>query len=213
MVRMIRVLIADDHAVVREGIKRIIEDTGDMTVADEAADGPELIAKATSGTSDVVLMDLAMPGMSGLEALEEIRHQRPALPVLVLSMYGEDQYAVRTVAAGASGYLHKGCPPSEVVEAIRAVAAGRRYITPDVAEQLASHVDAVSAKAPHETLSNREYEVMCLIASGKSVGDIAAELSLSVKTVSTYRSRILEKLDLRHNAEITRYALKHELVE
>jgi DNA-binding NarL/FixJ family response regulator len=210
---MIRVLIADDHAVVREGIKRIIADAADLTVRAEAENGQDLLAKLKAGDCDVVLMDLAMPGMPGLEVLEEIRRQRPRLPVLVLSMYPEDQYAVRTLMAGASGYIHKGSPPDELVAAIRTVAAGRRHITAEVAESLASHVDTVSPKPPHESLSNREYQVLCLIASGKSVGDIAGELSLSVKTVSTYRSRILEKLGLRHNAEITRYAMQHGLVE
>ena len=210
---MIRVLVADDHAVVREGIKRIISSAGDMTVAGEANDGKELLTKVTAGDCDVVLMDLAMPGTSGLEVLQEIRRQSPKLPVLVLSMHPEDQYAVRTLMAGASGYIHKGHPPNELVSAIRTVAAGRKYITAEVAESLASHVDMVSDKPPHESLSNREYQVMCLIALGKSVSDIGRELSLSVKTVSTYRSRVLDKLGLRHNAEITRYAMKHGLVE
>ncbi len=210
---MIRVLVVDDHAVVREGIKRIIEDAGDMTVAGEAADGRELLAMVADDLWDVVLMDLAMPGLPGLEALHDIRSRRPELPVLILSVYPEDQYAVRTLMAGAAGYVNKGRPPDEVVEAIRTVAAGRRYITPEVANSLAARVDKASAKLPHESLSNREYQVMCLIASGKSVGDIAEDLSLSVKTVSTYRSRLLEKLAMRHNAELTRYALQHGLVD
>jgi two-component system invasion response regulator UvrY len=210
---MIRLLIADDHAVVREGIKRIIADTNDITVAGEAADGQALLAMATNDAWDVVLMDLAMPGLPGLEVLQEIRNRKPKLPVLVLSMRPEDQYAVRTLMAGASGYINKGTPPDELVTAIRTVADGRRYITPEVAESLASHVDAVSAKLPHESLSNREYQVMCLIAAGKSVGDIAEELLLSVKTVSTYRRRLLDKLRLRHNAEITRYVIEHGLAE
>lgn len=210
---MIKILIADDHAVVREGIKRIIADTGDMTVAGEAADGRELLAKVMAGDWDVVLLDLAMPGMSGLEVLQDIRRRNPRLPVLVLSMYPEDQYAVRTLMAGASGYIHKGGPPNELVTAIRTAISGRRYITSEVAEKLASHVDAVSNKLPHEGLSNREYQVLCQIASGKSVSDIAQGLSLSVKTVSTYRRRVLEKLELRHNSELIRYAIKHGLVE
>ena len=210
---MIRILIADDHAVVREGIKRIIADIGDITVAGEAADGRELLAMVANDAWDVILMDLAMPGLPGLEVLQDIRSRKPKLPVLVLSMYPEDQYAVRTLMAGASGYINKGTPPDELVTAIRTVAEGRRYITAAVAQSLASHVDTVSAKPPHESLSNREHQVMCLIAAGKSVGDIAEELLLSVKTVSTYRSRILQKLRLRHNAEITRYAMQHGLVE
>ena len=210
---MIKVLIADDHAVVREGLKRIIADAGDITVAGEVGDGQELLATVAAGEWDVVLMDLAMPGMSGLEVLEDIRRQCPQLPVLVLSMYPEDQYAVRTLRVGAAGYIHKGSPPDELIRAIRTVVSGRRYITAEVAETLAAHVDDVSMKLPHEKLSNREYEVLCLIASGKSVSDIAEQLTLSVKTISTYRSRVLEKLGLRHNAELTRYAMTHGLVD
>lgn len=210
---MIRVLVADDHAVVREGIKRIIADAGDMVVTGEVADGRDLLARVTTGEWDVLVMDLAMPGISGLEVLQDLRRQRPNLPILVLSMYPEDQYGVRTLMAGASGYVHKGSPAGEVIQAIRTVASGRRYVTPLVAERLAEVVDRVSEKPAHEALSNREYQIMCLIASGRSVSDIARELSLSVKTVSTYRARLLEKLGLRHNAELTRYALKYGLVE
>jgi two-component system invasion response regulator UvrY len=210
---MINVLIADDHTVVREGIKRIIADQVDMTVAGEAATGPELLAKALGGRWDVVLMDLAMPGSAGLEVLQELRRARPQLPILVLSMYPEDQYAVRALMAGASGYVHKSTPPDQLIAAIRTVLSGHRYVTAEVAESLAAHVDAVSAKPPHQSLSNREYQVMCLLARGKSVSDIARELSLSVKTVSTFRTRILEKMRLHRNAEITRYALQHGLIE
>jgi two-component system invasion response regulator UvrY len=209
---MIRVLVADDHAVVREGIKRIIADAGDMTVAAEAGDGQELLTQLRAKKCDVVLMDLAMPGRPGLEVLRDLRRENPRLPVLILTMYPEDQYAVRTLSAGASGYIHKGSPPDELVAAIRTLASGRRYITANVAEHLASHVDTASSKPPHENLSNREYEVLRLIASGKTVSDIAEELSLSVKTVSTFRSRILEKLGLRNNAEIIRYAVENHLV-
>jgi DNA-binding NarL/FixJ family response regulator len=184
-----------------------------MRVAGEAANGQELLASVTADGWDVVVMDLAMPGIPGLEVLEQIRRQKPHLPVLVLSIYPEDQYAVRAIVAGASGYMNKGTPPDELVAAIRTVVARRRYISPQVAESLAAHVDMVSAKPPHEALSNREYQVLCLIASGQSVSDIGRQLSLSVKTVSTYRSRVLEKLGLRHNAEVTRYAIKHGLVE
>ncbi len=210
---MIRVLIADDHAVVREGVKRIIESADDMVLVGEAADGQELISQVASIPPSVVVMDLSMPGRPGLEILQEIRTAYPQLPVLVLSIHPEDQYAVRTLAAGASGYLNKGSAPGELIEAIRTVVRGRRYISPAVAESLAAHVDKVSAKSSHEKLSNREYEVMCLIARGRSVSDIAEEMSLSVKTISTYRSRLLEKLDLRHNGEITRYAIEHGLVQ
>lgn len=210
---MIRVLIADDHAVVREGIKRILADTEDVSVAGEAKDGPETLAMASEGDWDIVLLDLSMPGSSGIETLKMIRKQNPYLPILVLSIHPEDQYAVRALSAGASGYVQKTSPPSDLVTAIRTVTEGRRYVSSAVSSSLASQVDRLSPKLPHERLSNREFQVMCLIASGKSVGDIARELSLSVKTVSTFRSRILQKLELRHNAEVTRYAILHRLVD
>lgn len=210
---MIRIVIADDHAIVREGIKRTLADTPDLQVIGEASDGSELRALVGKCSADVLVLDLAMPGIPGLELLEEIRSQRPALPILVLSMYPAEQFAVRAIRAGASGYINKASPPSELAAALRVVAAGRRYISPEVAESLATHVDISTKHRPDEILSNREFEVMCLIAQGKSASEIAEVLALSVKTVSTYRSRILEKLGLRHNAEITRYALRHGLVE
>jgi DNA-binding NarL/FixJ family response regulator len=210
---MIQVLIADDHAVVREGIKRIIADTPDVRVAGEAADGQQLLDMVAKGGWDVVLMDLSMPGPSGLDLLKGIRQRAPQLPLLVLTMYPEDQYAVRTLKAGASGYIHKGSPPGEMVEAIRAVSAGRKYISPAVAQCLANHVGEGVEELPHSKLSNREHEVFCLIASGKTVTEIASALALSVKTVSTFRRRVLEKLGLRHNADLTRYAMRHGLIE
>ncbi len=210
---MIRVLIADDHAIVREGIKRTLADTADIQVIGEAGDGQALMALIGSSPAEVAILDLAMPGVPGLELLEDLRRRKPSLPILVLSMYPAEQYAVRAIRAGASGYINKASPPSELIAALRTVASGRRYISPEVADSLASHVDFSTARAPHAKLSNREYEVMCLIAQGKSVSEIAESLTLSVKTVSTYRTRILDKLELRHNAEITRYALKHGLVE
>lgn len=210
---MIKVFVADDHAVVREGIKRILAEAGDITVAGEAASGPELLARACTGSCDVVVMDLAMPGCSGLEALQEFRRLRPRVPILVLSMYPEDQYAVRTITAGATGYLNKSGMPEELVKAVRTLAAGRRYISPEVAEHLASHVDQSSGKAPHEALSNREYQVMCMLAAGRSVSEISQELCLSVKTVSTYRSRILEKMGFHCNAELIRYAIQNQIVD
>jgi two-component system, NarL family, invasion response regulator UvrY len=210
---MIRVLVADDHAVVREGLKRILESAGDMSLIGEAGDGDELLRLIGKVACDVVVLDLAMPGMPGLEALGEIRRRKPQLPVLILSMYPASQYAVRTLTDGASGYLHKGDPPSELVKAIRTVVQGRRYISEPVAEALAAHVDATAGKAPHERLSNREFQILRLIALGRSMREIARELSLSVKTVSTFRSRVLEKLGLTQNAELTRYALKNGLID
>lgn len=210
---MIRILIADDHAVVREGLKRIIADTGDMMVAAEAVDGRELMSHVAKGTFDALLMDLSMPESSGLDMLHEIRRRNPRLPILVLTMYPEDQYAVRAITAGASGYLHKGGDPDEIITALRKVVRGQRFISPQVAEQLARHVDRASPRLPHDRLSNREFEVLCLIGKGKSPGDIARELSLSVKTISTFRRRLAEKLGLRGNADIVRYAIKHGLVD
>lgn len=210
---MIRVLIADDHAVVREGIKRMIDNVDDMVVVAEASDGPALLAHLSTQPGDAIVMDLSMPGMSGLDLLQELRRHKPSPPVVVLSMYPADQYAVRTLAAGASSFLHKGGPPDELIRALRTVVTGRRYVTPEVAELLAAHVDEAADRPPHEKLSNREFQVLCQLASGKSVSAIAAELSLSVKTVSTFRSRIIEKLGFRNNADITRYALERGLLK
>jgi len=210
---MIRVVVADDHAVVREGLKRIIESAGDMMLVGEAASGEELLRELSGWPCDVVVLDLSMPGMSGLDVVREIRQRAPKLPVLVLSMYPEDQYAVRALSDGAVGYIHKGDDPAELVKAIRAAAQGRRYITQAVAECLATHVDATAERLPHERLSNREFQVFKLIAAGKRVSEIARELSLSIKTVSTFRHRVLEKLGMSHNIEIVRYAFKHGLVE
>lgn len=210
---MIRALIADDHAVVREGIRRILEQAQDITVSGEAANGQKLLALVAKANWDVLIMDLSMPGLSGLEALREVRRQRPNLPVLILSMYAEDQYAVRALAAGASGYINKSSPPDDLIKAIRTVVSGRRYISPEVAECLASHVDESSAGAPHERLSNREYQVLRLIASGMSGKAIAKELCLSIKTIGTFRRRVLDKLELRNNADIARYAVQHNLLD
>jgi DNA-binding NarL/FixJ family response regulator len=209
---MIKTLIADDHTVVREGIRRILEQAEDMCVAGEAANGPELLSQVTKGRWDVLIMDLSMPGPPGLEVLEQVRRVRPDLPVLILSMHPEDQYAVRVLAAGASGYINKSSSPDELIKAIRTVASGRRYISSEVAECLASHVDKSGAGAPHERLSNREYHVLRLIASGKGSNAIADELHLSVKTISTFRRRVLDKLGLRNNADIARYAVQHRLL-
>jgi len=208
---MIRVIIADDHAVVREGIRRILADAGDVEVVAEAADGTELLAQLERAPCDVVLLDLSMPGLPGLEALRTIRAVCPSLPILVLSMHPEEQYAARTIRLGASGYLDKAGKPSELIHALRIVAGGSMYVTPPVAEQLVDRARQASSQLPHEALSNREFEVVCLMAAGKKLSDIARELSISVKTVSTFRGRILEKLGLRTTAEIIRYAIEHGL--
>ena len=210
---MLRILIADDHPVFRRGLKQIIQETADMVVAAEAVDGREALLKARTGEYDVVLLDITMPIRNGVDVLSQLKHERPTLPVLMLSMHPEEQYAVRALRAGASGYLTKESAPEELVAAIRKVSTGGKYVSASLAEHLASLVQEKGDPLPHETLSGREYQVMCLIASGKTVSEAARELALSVKTVSTYRARILEKLRLKNTAELIRYAAKNELVE
>jgi DNA-binding NarL/FixJ family response regulator len=209
---MIRVCVVDDHAVVREGLKRIISENAGMVVTAEAADGQEAIKIVQNQPCDVVLLDITMPNKNGMDVLKELRGQLPNLPVLVLSMHAEDQYAVRVLRAGAAGYLTKESAPEKLIQAIRKVVRGGKYVSTTVAEKLVYELSETS-KAPHESLSDREYQVLCMIGSGKTVTDIAAELSLSVKTVSTYRVRILEKLNMKNNAEVTRYAIKEGLVD
>jgi two-component system invasion response regulator UvrY len=210
---MIRILVVDDHAIVREGLKQILADVNDMAVRDEAAGGQEALAKIRSGEFDVVLLDISMPGRSGLEILKEIKAERPKLPVLILSMHAEEQYAVRTLRAGASGYLTKASAPDELIGAIRKVSCGRKYVSSSLAEKLALELDIDTKKPPHATLSDREYQVMLMLASGKSVKEIADELFLSVKTISTYRSRVMEKMNMKKNAELTLYAIQNHLVD
>jgi DNA-binding NarL/FixJ family response regulator len=210
---MIKVIIADDHAIVRKGLKQILEDTDDMIVTDEAANSQEAIDKVRKGTFDVVILDLTMPGRGGVETLKEIKLMKPNLPVLVLSVHPEEQYAMRVLKAGAAGYINKESAPVELIEAIRKVASGRKYITAFLAEKLALNLDTDTVRPVHELLSDREYQVMCEFARGKTITDIAELLNLSTKTISTYRRRILEKMDLKSNAEITRYAIKNGLVD
>jgi DNA-binding NarL/FixJ family response regulator len=210
---MIKVCVVDDHAVVREGLKRIIAENPGMAVTSEAGDGVEALRILQTEPCDIVLLDITMPNKNGLDVLKQIHAETPRLPVLVLSMHGEDQYAVRVLRAGASGYLTKESAPAKLVQAIRKVVRGGKYVSTTLAEKLVFDLDARSAKAPHEVLSDREYQVLCMIASGKTVTIIAEELALSVKTVSTYRVRILEKLNMKNNAELTRYAIKEGLVD
>ena len=210
---MLRILIADDHPLFRRGLKQIITETSDMVVADEAADGREALSKAETGDYDVLLLDITMPFKNGVDVLSQLKNERPTLPVLMLSMHPEEQYAVRVLRAGASGYLTKESAPEELVAAIRKVSTGGKYVSASLAERLASIVQSDGEALPHETLSHREHQVMCLIASGKTVSEAARELSLSVKTISTYRAHILEKLKMKNNAELMRYAIKNQLVE
>ncbi len=209
---MIRILVADDHSVVREGIKQILAGQEDMVVADEAANGQEVLGKVAKKDFDLVLLDISMPGRSGLEVLEELKAIHPRLPVLILSMHPEEQYAVRMLRAGAAGYLTKASAPQELISAIQKVSRGGKYVTVSLAEKLAFELDAGADKPLHERLSNREYQVMLMLASGHSVTEVAEELCLSAKTISTYRTRIMEKMDMKKNAELTLYAVKNNLI-
>ncbi|GMV37444.1 MAG: DNA-binding response regulator [Fimbriimonadales bacterium] len=206
---MIRVLVADDHAVVREGLRRILSTASDMTVVGEAATAQELLQLARQVACDVALVDLSMPGSAGLEVLHELRSLKPGLPIIVLSIHPESQYAVRVIQAGAYAYLGKSVEPSVILQAIRKAYVGERHITEEVGRLLADHVVSARDRPPHELLSDREFQVLEMLAQGKTVTEIAAELSLSAKTVSTYRSRVLAKLGARTNADLTRYALAH----
>jgi len=210
---MIRILIADDHTLVREGLKQILAATSDIVVSGEASNGQDTLKKVRAQDFDLVLLDISLPGISGLDVLKQIKSLKPELPILILSMYPEEQYAVRTLRAGASGYLTKDSASVELIRAIREVAGGKKYITMSLAEKIAVSWDTQEAKQPHETLSDREYQVLCFIASGRTVKEISRMLSLSVKTVSTHRSRLLKKMDLRNNAQLTHYVIKHNLIE
>src|SRR5499427_8795063 len=210
---MIKVCIVDDHAVVREGLKRIISENSGIAVTAEAADGHEALKAIQEQPCDVVLLDITMPKKNGMDVLKELRARLPRLSILVLTMHAEDQYAVRVLRAGAAGYLTKESAPQKLIQAIRKVVRGGKYVSQTLAEKLVYDLNADSSKAAHEILSDREYQVLCMIASGKTVTMIADELELSVKTVSTYRVRILEKLNMKNNAELTRYAIKEGLVD
>ena len=210
---MLRIMIADDHPVVRRGLKQIIEESPDMMVVDEAEDGSDALAKARTGEYDIVLLDISMPGKDGLEVLRQLRNDRSSVPALVLSMYPEAQYAVQALRAGASGYMTKESAPNELVAAIRKVCAGGKYVSASLAERLASYVQKDTETTALEMLSSREYQVMRLIASGRTPTEIARDLCLSVKTVSTYRGRILEKLNLKNSAALTHYAVKNGVID
>ncbi len=208
---MIRLLIADDHPVVREGVRRIVEDCPDMEVVGEAADGDEVLEQLDRTTVDVLLLDIAMPGPGFLQIMERFRAEHRTARVLVLSIQSEDQYALRALRAGAAGYLTKEHSPTELADAIRRIYRGGRYVTATLAEKLAFELDPAAAKEPHESLSDREYQVLCLLGHGKSSKEIAAVLDVSPKTVSTYRARILTKMKLETNADLTRYVVEQHL--
>ena len=210
---MIRVLIADDHTIVRQGLKRILAETPDMNVTGEAENGVEALKKIREGGWDVVLLDVSMPGRNGVDTLKQIVSENRAVRVLILSMYPEDQYAVRLLKAGASGYMTKETAPEELVQAIRKIAQGKKYISPMLAELLLDELDGDSEKLPHERLTDREYQVFRMLGSGRTVSEIAESMSLSVKTISTHRAHILGKMKLKNNAELTLYALQNGLTE
>jgi len=210
---IIEVIIADDHAIVREGLKQILADTKDIVVRGEADCGLATIKLCREHAFHVLLLDISMPDKSGIEVLKQIKKEHPNISVVMLSMHPEDQYAIRALKAGASGYLNKQSAPKELVSAIRQVSVGLKYINASVAQELANHIDEEHQVTLHETLSDREYQTMTMIASGKAVSDIAKELSLSVKTISEYRSRVLLKMKLKNNAELTHYAIKNQLIE
>ena len=210
---MLRILIADDHEIVRKGLVKVLEEALQPIKVDEAINGQETVSKVLKSEYSLVVLDLKMPGKSGLDVLKEIKQHKPKLPVLILSMHPEEQFAVRAIRAGAAGYLTKECAGDELVLAIRKALKGERYISGSLAQILAGELDSDSGKPLHEVLSDREYQVMLMVASGKPVGAIAKELCLSVKTISSYRTNILLKTRMKNNAEITRYAIQNKLVE
>ncbi|HMQ78767.1 MAG TPA: response regulator transcription factor [Ignavibacteria bacterium] len=209
---MIKILIADDHSVVRRGIKQILSDETDMQVLGEASNSDEIFSQLEKQPWDLLILDITMPGKSGLDCLIEIKQKKPELKILILSMHPEEEIAVRAIKTGADGYLNKDSVPGELIRAIKKVINGGKYISSSLAETLIFSVNKDAGKEPHDDLSEREFQVLCLLASGYSLTQIADKFSLSVKTISTYRSRILEKMDLKSNVDLTHYAIKHKLV-
>ena len=210
---MVRILIADDHPVVREGLKKMFEKVSDISIAGEACNGQEVLNKIERNDYDLVLLDISMPGRDGLDILRELRSKRPRLPVLILSIHREEQYAIRALKAGAAGYLTKKSISDELIKAVREVLCGRKYITSTLAEKLASYINDDTEKPIHELLSDREYLVMRMIVKGKTRKEIAEELFLSVNTISTYRARILEKMKMKNSAELIQYAMEKHLTD
>jgi DNA-binding NarL/FixJ family response regulator len=211
---MIRVLLADDHVIVRAGLRELLADTGDVTVTGEAGNGQDVLASVRKHDYDVLVLDMSMPGRSGIELIRQVKDEKPKLRILVLSMHGEAQYAVRAIRAGASGYLTKDSASDQLLAAIRRIAAGGAYVSPETAERLALDFNRPAEDAaPHTLLSDREFQVFQMIVSGRTISDIAGALSLSVKTVSTHKTRIMEKMGLDNQAALVRYAVRHKLVD
>ena len=207
-----RILIADDHEMVRAGIAQFIAEQSDMEVAAQAGTGDEVIRHVRAGNCDIVLLDISMPDKNGIDCLRVIRQSNPSMPVLVLSGYPEERYAINTLRAGASGFISKSAPPAELLKAIRRVAVGRRYVSETAANLITDELANPDGKLAHEALSEREFQIMLKLAAGKTPSDIAAELNLSIKTVSTYRSRLLEKMNCKNNADLTSYAISNGLI-
>lgn len=210
---MIRILLADDHAIIRDGLRQIFAETGDLQVAGEAASGHEVLARVREADWDILLLDLSMPGKSGLELIKQIKAEKPRLPILVLSMHEPEQYAQRALRAGAAGYLNKDSDAPQLIEVVRKVARGGVFVSPEVAEQMARGLMPDAERLPHSLLSDREFQVFRLIAGGTAITDIAWQLSLSVKTVSTHKTRIMQKMNLANHTELVRYALDHRLLD
>jgi two-component system invasion response regulator UvrY len=210
---MIQVLLADDHAIVRAGLKELLADTGDISVVGEAGTGQEALARVREGHYDVIVLDMSMPGRSGVELIKQLKQEKPKLRILILSMHSEAQYAVRALKAGASGYLTKDGAADQLVAAIRRIAGGGAYVSPEAAERLAQDFNRPADAPPHTLLSDREFQVFQAIASGRSITAIADELSLSVKTVSTHKTRIMEKMGIANQVDLVRYAIRHKLVD
>jgi two-component system invasion response regulator UvrY len=210
---MIKIMIVDDHAIVREGLKQIVRQTDDMEVVAEAENGSDMLKILQEKTFDIVLLDISIPGRNGIDYLKDVKQLKPNLPVLILSMHPEEQFAMRALTAGAAGYLTKKSASRELIAAIRKVADGRKYVSPEFADKILMELDKDAEKPPHKRLSDREFEVLRRIASGETISEIAEGLNLSVQTISTYRSRILDKMNLKTSAELTYYAIKNGLVE
>lgn len=211
---MIRVMITDDHAIVRQGLKQILSETSDICVTGEAETGFQAIKIVRQHEFDVMLLDISLPDRNGIEILKQIKKDKPGLAIVMLSMHNENEFSIRALKAGASGYLNKQSAPAQLVTAIRQVAAGHKYITPALAEELANAITSGASDQPlHATLSDREYQTLCMIAAGKGLTEISEEMCLSPKTVSVYRARLMEKLKLSNNSELIRYAIKHNLVD